>query len=272
MEATVLNRIRKKMDYDKSKSPFENLKDFFSGVTILRYELSEEKIDKKKREILRSAWKNEHELREIINRFHEEFTEHLIKMSTDEKTVNTYPITLKECKNLLRKINRKYSPSSPEVMILFRDSKHEEWIVSFDSLSEKQKESIFRCYELLALMAKDLVESVNEEEKDFESNNHVRTNSTYQWVTDKNDFSELALAIFASGALKRRKGLKMKPSTFARELAAFFGIKTLNYDQDIALISARSARRKQGEFLDKCKKNLLIKYEEKLEGRRPKTD
>lgn len=271
MLTDVLNRIRKKMDYDRSKFPFENLSDFFDAVQTLRYELFEEKIDKKKREFLRSAWKNELELREIINRFQDEFAEHLIQLSMDEKVTETYPSMLKQCKNLLRKINRYYSPTFTKVMILFQSDKNEIEQISIDSLSEKQRQSIHRSYELLGQMAKDLEEFVKDEEQEFKSIEYFRDKSTYEWIVDKNDFSELAMAIWGSGALKRTENRKMMPLTLARELGAFFGIKTLHFNQDIKLISERSGQRKQGEFLDICKKNLLKIYEEKLESKEAKS-
>ena len=116
------------MDYDKSQSPVENLKNFFGGAATLRYELAEEKNGKKKTEVLKSAWKNEFELKEITSRFQEEFSDHLIKLSMDEKVVDAYPSIIKECKNLLRKINRHYSPSFTDVMVLSRNNKNEEEI------------------------------------------------------------------------------------------------------------------------------------------------
>lgn len=271
MLTEVLNRIRKKMDYDRSKSPFENLNDFFGAVQMLRYELIEEKIDKRKKEILRSAWKNEFELKEITNRFQDEFAEHLIQVSMDEKVAETYSSILKQCKKLLRKISRYYSPTFTEVMILFRNSKNEIEQISIDSLSEAQRQSIHRSYELLGQMAKDLAEIVKDEEQEFKSIEYVRDKSTYEWIVDKNDFSELAMAIWGSGALKRTENRKMMPLTLARELGAFFGIKTLHFNQDIKLISERSGKRKQGEFLDTCKKNLLKTYEEILERKAAKS-
>jgi len=210
-------------------------------------------------------------LKEIRNRFQDEFAEHLILLSMDEKVVETYPSILKQCKNLLRKINRYYSPTFTEVMILFRNSKNEIEQISIDSLSEAQRQSIHRSYELLGQMAKDLAEIVKDEEQEFKSIEYVRDKSTYEWIVDKNDFSELAMAIWGSGALKRTENRKMMPLTLARELGAFFGIKNLHFNQDIKLISERSGKRKQGEFLDICKKNLLKTYEESLERKGSKS-
>lgn len=270
MQEILLERNRAKMNYDKEKTPLQNLNIFFDAVKTLRYELVEIKIGKKKEVVLQSAWKNENELKEIISRFQEEFTEHLITTSMDEKIKEPYPAILKECKKLLRKVNSHYSLSLTHTMIFHRNNRGDEMFVSVESLSNKQTQSILHCYDLLTYAFRDLYECVLQEEREYAYNLYVRSKSTYVWDNDKNDLSELAMAIFASGAVKRSGMQVMMEAPFAREFASFFNVEKLNFPQDIALIASRNAKRPQGEFIDTCKENLLKVYDEKLNPKKKK--
>jgi hypothetical protein len=106
-----------------------------------------------------------------------------------------------------------------------------------------------------------LDECINEERREYEQKQYVLKGSSYSWTGDKNDLSELALALYATGRVNRKGKKKLMPSTFAREFAAFLGVDKLNFEQDIDLIGARQ-KRKPGEFLDKSK-DALLKYFDK---------
>ena len=258
MEEVIISNIKTKMVYDKSKSPKDNLNIFFGAVKTLRFELVIKKIGKRQVAHLHSAWKNDVELKEIISRFAENFTDHMFQSSTAEVGSDTYGSELLECKRLLLKINRHYSPSFTGAMVMCDGE-----LVSLDSLSARQYEMILRCYDLFALTAKDLMAFVQQEEQEFKWREYQRSNSLYNWAIDKKDFSELAMAIWASGAINIKGTGKLMPSTFARELGAFFGINKMRFDQDIDDIASRNGRRKAGDFILKCNERLLKVIEER---------
>lgn len=198
--------------------------------------------------------------------FQEKFTEHLVETSMSADSNSDYVTILNESKIILQNINHFYGPTFTDILIITRPEKREdiELIVNYEALPDDVKINITRCYELFIVLFRHLKEIVSDEEKDYERKEYVRSKSTYEWIDDKNDFSELALAIYASGAVKRAGTKKMMPSTFARELAAFFGIDKLNFDQDIDLIGSRQ-KRKPGEFIEKCSEKLNKYFDEKYE-------
>ena len=258
MDAAILSSVGNKMKYDHLQSPRQNLSVFFGAVKTLRFELVVRKIGRKKVEFLHSAWKNDAELKEIISRFTESFNEHMLQISVDENSRQPYGKELLECKKILLRINRHYSPSFTGAMVI-----HEGKQISLDSLSSKQYEMMLRCNELLAIAAKDLESFVMEEEREYKGREYQRSNSHYQWIGKKKDFSELAMAIWASGAINIKGAGKLKPSTFARELGAFFGIDKMRFDQDIDDIASRSNSRKAGDFVLKCNEKLLKVIDER---------
>ena len=268
MRSPFILERRKQLNYDKSKMPSENVDVFYESVKLMRYERTKMEIEGKVTYYLDSAWQNEVGLKDITMDFQEMFSEHLVEisMSSDE-----YSMELRKCKDVLQRINHHYGPTFTSLLIITRPEKIQdpEYIIDYESLSDDLKVTIARCYELFVVLFQQLKEIVSEEEKNYERKEYVRSKSTYEWGGEKNDFSELALAIFESGIVKRTGNKTMMRSTFARELAAFFGIDKLNFDQDIELIGSRQ-KRKPGEFIDKCKEKLLKYFKEKYEVKEDK--
>lgn len=262
--AAILER-RMQLNYDKRKTPSENIDTFYDVVKVMRYEHAKIEIEGKVIYFLDSAWQNEVGLKDITREFQEAFTAHLVEVSMSSG--EDYPKELRQCKDRLQSINHDYGPTFTSVLIVTvpEGITEPELIVKYETLPEEDRLMVTRCYDLFRVLFQHLKEIVSDEEKDYERKEYVRSKSTYEWIDDKNDFSELAMAIFASGAVKRTGTKKMMPSTFARELAAFFGIDQLNFDQDIALIGERVAKRKRGEFIDKCGKKLEKYFKEKYD-------
>ena len=266
MDNAILSSVRNKMNYDQLKSPKENLSIFFGAVKTLRFELVVGKIGRKKVEFLHSAWKSDAELKEIIFRFTESFTEQMLQISVDENSLQPYGKELLECKKMLLRINRHYSPSFTGAMVI-QEGKQ----ISLDSLSSNQYEMMLRCNELLAIAAKDLESFVMEEEREYKWREYQRSNSHYQWIGKKKDFSELAMTIWASGAVTVKGTGKFKSGTFARELGSFFGIDKMRFDQDIDEIAFRNGNRKAGDFVLKCNEKLLKVMDERRDSDSKKT-
>ncbi len=263
MTSPYLKSVAKKLVYDKSKSPIENIASFYAGVKMLRYEWSEVKIGGKSKYYLHSAWGNEVGLRDITEKFYEVFASTLVDISMDASRKDNYEELLAECKQLLRKTIHYFNISFTDILIIERPKSLEkaQLILHYEALERKDKVSIARCYDLIVVLFRQLDECVNEERKEYERKQYVLKGSNYFWTGDKNDLSELALALFATGRISRIGKKKLMPSTFAREFAAFLGVDKLNFEQDIDLIGARQ-KRQPGEFLDKSK-DALLKYFDK---------
>ncbi len=261
MEIVNIKDILTKMSYDNSNTPLENLKAFFTAVKIQRYNLVVAKVDKKKYEQLQSAWNNQVELKDIIGRFQESFNEHIILTSTNENCEKPYVKLLAEMKVLLRKIIQHFT-GEPQVQIFDQNGE----LLANDSLNAAYTKYLISCHNLLANAAKDLAECVAEEVRENSHLEYVRKNSQYVWIADKNDLSEMALAIYASGAVEATGSKLLMQATFARDLAAFFGVERINFHEDISLIMSRNNKRKQGEFINTCQTELQKILDEKLEA------
>lgn len=252
---------RKQLEYDRSQTPCENVMRFFESVKVMIYVWDKVEIDGKVMPFLDSAWQNDLGLKDITKDFQEEFLAHLIDFSMSH---DKYSVELRTCKSVLHTINLFYAASTRQSRIHTRPDRVQDLagVVKFESLPVEYRVMIDRCYELFAVFFRHLQEIIQEEEKDFERKEYVRVESSYEWTGEKNDFSELALALFASGAVKVKGTRKFMPSRFARELAAFFDIDKLNFDQDIDQISARPLR-KRGEFIEKCLRQLEKAYDDR---------
>jgi hypothetical protein len=185
----------------------------------------------------------------------------------NESQKGSYDELLSECKQLLRKVIHYFNASFVDILIIERPKSLQKvpLILHYDALAQKDKISIARCYDLIVVLFRQLDECVNEERREYERKQYVLKGSNYSWSGDKNDLSELALAIFLTNKVSRKGKKKLMPSTFAREFAAFFGVDKLNFEQDIDLLGTRP-RRKPGEFLDKSK-GALLKYFDKKYGK-----
>lgn len=249
--------------YNKSKTPSQNLYDFCLAVDTVKYEWVEITIEGEVKCYLDSDWQNEVGLKDITLNFQSSLTNHLMELSTIKANADHYPTILKECRELLRTANHRFSTDIANVLILTRPASLTiaPNIVEYYSLPEKQRIMVYNCFQLLVVFFRNLNDCIEEEMRDYERAQYVMKNTSYEWTNDKNDLSELALAVFESAAFKRNRK-KLMPSTFAREFAAFFGVTDLHFDQDIDLIGARQ-RRKQGEFIDQCKDSLVKYFKEK---------
>lgn len=266
MENAVFASIRKNMIYDTNRSPLDNIESFFTAVKAPQYEQIsvESEVEGKVRYVLGSAWKNEAGLQKITNSFFEVFTEEMINRSMITKFAEEYAETLKDCKRKTHQINLHFMPSFGRWTIIRRhpESRDKDVMLAPDDLPEEQRLLIERCYELIRTLWLQLEEFINEEIKENERREYVRTNSDYIWEGDKNDISELARALYETGSLKRGGGKKMMASTFARDLAAFLGQKTSFFHQDIELLYSKPSEQRGG-FLLKCHKALIFYYDNK---------
>lgn len=265
MSSAYLNSIRKKLIYDKSQSPVLNLESFYEGVKMLRYEWAEIKVEDKSQYYLDSPWGKELSLREIALKFQQAFTGHLVELSMAEDI--DYPSVLTNCKETLRKSNHYFSASFTDILIITRplSIQEPELIVHFESLPDDEKLSITRCYDLIVVFFRTLAECVEDELREYQFKEYVRTKSTYTWTGDKNELSETALALYLSGWIKRRDGRELKASVLARELAAFFGTDKLNFDQDINAMTYR-AHGSRTEGTDHLQKKLDEYFLQKVEN------
>ncbi len=201
---------RKPLIYDKDKKPIENVQRFFDTVKCMRYRYVIRKIDGKSIYFLDSSWKNEIGLRDITNKFQKAFTEHLVQFSTDENQQEDYSAYLRNCKELLRTINGFYRSTFMDVLTITEsiDPGQGEFIVNYDTLPDEYKVMIQRCYDLFIALFRHLEDCVNDEIKENERKEYVRDKSTFLWTRDKIEISEIALALFLSGGIKRRDGRK----------------------------------------------------------------
>lgn len=265
-----LESIRRKMVYDKKETPVKNIERFFESVKTLRYEWGQITIDGKKTYYLDSAWKNEAGLQDITFKFQSSFLEHLYEISTEKVKAENFLEYLNGCRNILRIANHRYSTDLVNITVFkIRDSLAISPIpVEYDSLPVAVQIKVSNCFLLLVAFFRELKDNIEEEVSDYERKQTILKNASYVWTSDKNDLSELALAILASGAFKR-KGKTLRNATFANDLAAFFGVSNLHFKQDIDL-NGRRERRKRGEFIEKCK-NALEEYYKSRDNYRNKT-
>lgn len=251
------------MHYDKKKNPIENLNSFFGFVKVFRYTWASFKVDGKTKYHLESEWRNEAGLKSITHSFLDEFNNQLLQLSsTDNKN---HRILLRRCNNILFKVSHHFKPSFHDILIIRKPDKLEKipLIIHFESLPMKATLSIHRCYELIIVFIRQLQECVSEEIREFEGSEYVRVKSPYEWRGKKNNLAELSLAIFCSGSLQRKDGKKMKPSTLARDMASFFGVYKLNYENAIELLTFRK-NRKKGAFLIHLKAKVAVELTRKL--------
>ena len=259
------NEIRKQLIYDKTKLPVENIQQFYDAIKIMRYEFVEEKFNGESMFLLYSAWGNEVGLKKIINKFQESFIEHLVETSTALDDA-TYWGMLRECKRNLKIMNLSLRTSFTNILIINKGEEPGEHggTIEYDDLEDDHKNNIYHCYELLGLFFSDLEDLVIEEMRDVIDNDYVRKNSKYEWYkkTANKEFVVLAAALFASGAVKIRGHKKFMENTFARDLAAFFGITNIYYDQ---YIHALHGEQKQPDyFLISMQVNFNKHLNEKL--------
>ena len=263
--------IREQLIYDCTKLPHENIEQFFAATRIMRYEFVEEKINRRKKHVLISAWRNQVGLRDITTEFLDSFASHLIdiSMGVDQKK---YKEILGNCKKVLPKIKYYYQPSFTNILIIYKRKNPGEpdGIVKYNDLSEKLQEVISQCYELLGDFFSDLREFVSEEERSLLDNDYVRENSKYEWDTEtpSKDFIVLAAALFASGAVKIRGHKKFMENTFTRDLAAFFGITNIFYDQNIRALNRK--QKQPDDFLRLMQDKFNQLHEEKLLAKKKK--
>ena len=266
MENAIFASIRKNMIYDTERAPLDNIDTFFKAVKTPQYEwISVKSEDNKKvRYFLDSAWRNEAGLQEITRLFYEAFMSNVVKQSMDEAVHEDYLEILKSCKKSLTQINHYYIPSFTRMTIIRRHarSRSKDGVMAYDDLPPMEQQVIANCHELIKALWIELEDFVVEEMRDHQLRESIRIKSDYRWGGDKNDLSELARALFETGRIKRAGDKTMKAGTFARDLAAFFGVEKLNFDQDIDLIYSRQ-NRQQGEFLSTCLKDLLYYFEHK---------
>ncbi len=265
MLSPYLESYRNKLLYKTEYSPIKNVETLFEGTKILRFEWVEIMIEGKIIGYIDSPWGKELDLREISSEFLTSFVNHMVALSMDEQT--DYLKLLNDCKILLKRINHYFSASFSGILIVTKPLKNEELAgnVNYESLHETDKLSISRCYDLIRSLFTSLAECIEVETKEFQHKEYVKSKSSYTWSGDKNELSEIALALYLSGWVKRRDGSTLKPSVLARELAAYFGIEKLNFDQDINALTFRLHGSKT-EGIDQLKTKMLDYFSQRIEN------
>lgn len=265
MLSAHLEFVRNKLLYNPEISPVKNIEIFFEGVKTLKYEWVEIEIKGKITAYIDSAWGKELDLRETTSNFLTAFVNHLINLSMEEQT--DYLNLLNDCKIVVRKINHYFLASFSDILIVTRPQKIEDppEIIKYESLPDTDKISISRCYDLIRSLFTSLAAIIEDETKEFQHKEYIRSKSSYTWSGDKNELSEIALALYLSGWVKRRDGTILKPSVLARELAAYFGIEKLNFDQDINALTFRLHGSKT-EGLDLLQSKMQEYFSQRIEN------
>lgn len=265
MLSPYLESYRSKLLYKTEFPPVKNVETLFEGTRILRFEWVEIEIEGKIIGYIDSPWGKELDLREITSNFLTAFINHLVCLSMNEQT--DYLNLLNDCKILLKRINHYFSASFSDVLIVTRPLKNEQppEIIKYESLPDDDKTTISRCYDLIRSIFTSLAASIEDETKEFQHKEYVRSKSSYTWSGDKNELSEIALALYLSGWVKRRDGSTLKPSVLARELAAYFGIEKLNFDQDINALTFRLHGSKT-EGLDQLRTKMQDYFSQRIEN------
>jgi hypothetical protein len=265
IKSPILQRIHKKLLYNKKMSPDKNVNRFYEATRTLHYEWIEIEIGKIKQHYLISAWENFVVLRDITMNFRSTFETELVAKSMDGTTEPEFRALLAKCQLAVRHARHYFNISYTDILTISKPAHLDEsFPVNPLSLPDKHKLEILKCYNLIVVLFNELFVCIEEEIKEFERREYVRTTSTYNWSGDKNELSELGMALFASGKISRRDGKKIMPSTLARELAAFFSIDSLDYDQNVMAMTWRTNGSKT-EFLDDLKKKAEEYFTQRIE-------
>jgi hypothetical protein len=258
-----------KIAYLKNESPFQNINRLFGIFKLLDYNIEITNIQGKRICRLLSHWGDATDLRERLVDFESNFCEALVDFSLSMDMSDYHPY-LRKLETELIAVNAHFSyPNHRFKIKILRETDLDELRNQFKDMETHFFTIATKNQGDVRIFFNNLREGVNRERQELQKRSYIYTESNYEWVIDKesgidkNDLSELAAAIYASKAVKRRDNGKLMPNTFAADFAAFFGIEKLNFRQSINLINSRS-RRERGEFIDKCKSELLRYLDKQL--------
>ncbi len=247
----------KELVYDSELTPDKNISNFFEYFFSLSYRILKGPDGEK---FLSCAWHDYNWLKDqVCPNFQKDLYDAVLEKSDFAEKGGEYLSLLKSLISKMSAIKGTYDNAVRNVLVVDETTglAGPKSKLPFSALEEPWQIEIENTYNLLRIFSGTLYEMLSEERVYFTGLAQTFHNSKYRWTTDKIAISELVFALVNSGWIDSQADKKLMPNALARDIAALFGVESLNYRFDVRSFGRRSNEAPRKTHLEQLTDNFI---------------